>query len=347
MRGRFLRRVGCGLAVLVLFISGLFTALAWLLNSIINPTQAPGSFHPVLWLAAPLFLLLILIGIFTAVRIIRRAALPFGNLLDAAGRIADGDYAARVPEHGPREVRSLAGAFNSMAERLEVNDQERRRLLADVTHELRTPITVIQGNLEGMLDGIYPADPDHLQSLLDETHMLSYIIDDLRTLSLTEAGALQLQLETGDMADLVEDTVEAFRPLAQRRSVTLRADLPPDLPEVEVDPARIREVLANLLSNALRYTPPGGEVQLRVEVGAGQPTARRVRVSVQDSGSGIAPADLPHIFDRFYKSADSRGSGLGLAIAKSLVTAHGGEIEAESQPGKGTTITFTIPVKGS
>lgn len=340
MRGQFFRRIGCAFVILLIAAVGLFTALFWLVSSSINLVDLSENTRAVLRIALVVIMVTGLGGLFLAGRAIRRVAMPFGNLLDAAGRIADGDYSARVPVFGPGEVRGLAHAFNSMAERLEANDRQRRALLADVTHELRTPITVIQGNLEGMLDGIYPADPDHLQSLLDETHVLSRIIDDLRTLSLAEAGALRLQTETGDLAALVEETAAAFRPEAQRRSITLHTESQPNLPALDFDPTRVREVLANLLSNALRYTPPGGAVRVR---SAGDETA--LTVSVQDSGSGISADDLPHIFDRFYKSADSRGTGLGLAIAKSLVTAHGGEITAESQPGQGTKITVWLPVK--
>lgn len=335
MRGQFFRRIGCAFALMAFFSGGLIAVLYWVLN---------GNFHP-----APVFgnhltrLILIFFGmavLFLAGRAIRRMAIPIGDLLDAAGRIANGDYSVRVPERGTPEVRGLARAFNSMAERLQTNDRQRRALLADVSHELRTPLTIVQGNLEGMLDGVYPADQEHLQSLLEETHVLSHIIDDLRTLSLAEAGALKLQVESSDLAGLVEDTAAAFQAQARRSSITLETLAQPGLPELEIDPTRIRQVLTNLLVNALRYTPQGGKVQVRVEG-----DSRQIRVSVQDSGAGIAPADLPHIFDRFYKAADSRGSGLGLAIAKSLVAAHGGEISAASEPGKGATITFTIPAK--
>jgi signal transduction histidine kinase len=230
-----------------------------------------------------------------------------------------------------------------MAARLQAEDEQRRNLLADVTHELRTPITVIQGNLEGLLDGIYPPDQPHIASILDETRVLSRVIDDLRTLSSADSGALKLQLEPTDPGELIEETAASFGMQAQAAGVAVRAELEAGLPRLALDATRIREVLANLLTNALRYTPSGGEIVLRCGLGEGG--GDRLYVSVSDSGAGIAAEDLPHIFERFYKSDQSRGSGLGLAIARSLVEAHGGEISAHSQPGAGTTIRFTLPVR--
>jgi len=263
------------------------------------------------------------------------------NLLEASGKVAEGDFSARVEERGPSEVRALTRGFNSMAERLQTNDQQRRAMLADLSHELRTPITVIQGNVEGILDGLYPADELHLKSIMEETQILSRLVDDLRTLALAESGSLKLKREPTDLAELIRDTMAGFE--AQVREKDLQVDLVPDeMEEIEIDPLRIREVLMNLLSNAVRYTPNQGQIR----VGASESSTgeeRSVTVFVQDSGAGIEPADLPHIFDRFYKSSDSGGMGLGLSIAKYLVEAHGGKIWAESEVGKGTKISFTIP----
>src|SRR5207248_407815 len=192
-----------------------------------------------------------------------RTALPIADLMDAAQQIAQGDYSTRVAERGPGEVRQLAHAFNSMAARLQATDEQRRGLLADVTHELRTPLTVIQGNVEGLIDGVYPADEAHLTPILEETRLLSRLIDDLRTLSLAESGALQLHREPTDISTLVTETLAGFRPRADEAGVTLRAEMAPDLPALYVDPARIREVLVNLVANALRYTPRGGLVRVR------------------------------------------------------------------------------------
>jgi signal transduction histidine kinase len=300
-----------------------------------GPPTGPGSWRTGLIIAAAFALGILLIG----ARIVRRVSVPFGELLDASGRIAEGDYRARISEHGPREMRSVARAFNGMAARLEEHDEQRRLLLADVTHELRTPLTVIQGNLEGLIDGIYPRDDEHLAPILEETHVLSRLIDDLRTLSLVETGALQLKKEPVDLAALAGETVASFRAQADATGVVLAVEAAGTPAPLDVDPARIREVLTNLLVNALRYTPSGGCIRVQVRAEPGLPAA----IAVADTGRGIPPDELPHIFDRFYKSSDSRGTGLGLTIAKNLIVAHGGEIVAESPPGQGTTIRFTLP----
>jgi two-component system OmpR family sensor kinase/two-component system sensor histidine kinase BaeS len=319
---------------------GAFTGIAWLAGSALGVLQLqPGALA---W-AVPvgIFAITIVVGslVFTA-HAVRRATLPIGDLLEAAGRVAEGDYSARVDERGPREVRTLAHAFNSMAGRLQVADEQRRDLLADVTHELRTPLTVIQGNLEGLIDGVYPADEAHLKSILDETRVLSRLVDDLRTLALAESGALVLKKEPTDVAALVSEAVASFRAQADAAGVTLSADVGAETPTLEIDPARMREVLANLIANALHYTPRGGSIRVRGMMDGG---ANRVILSVGDTGAGIAPEDLPRIFDRFYRARNSLGMGLGLAIARNLVAAHGGEIVAESEPGKGTTIRFWLP----
>jgi signal transduction histidine kinase len=226
-----------------------------------------------------------------------------------------------------------------MTTRLQANEQQRRNLLADVTHELRTPLAVIRGNVEGMIDGVYPRDEERLGVILEEAAVMSRLLDDLRTLSLAEAGALRLYRESTDVAALVDEVVAAYAPRATEAGIDLAAEVVP-LPEIEVDPVRLRQVLENLIGNALRFTPRGGIV--RVEA---RPTASGIAVAVADSGPGIAAIDLPHIFDRFWKSADSGGSGLGLAIAKSLVDAHGGTVRAESVPGQGTTVRFSLPLR--
>jgi signal transduction histidine kinase len=237
-------------------------------------------------------------------------------------------------------VRSLARAFNNMASRLHDTDEKRRNLLADVTHELRTPLTVIRGNLEGILDGVYPADETTLRSLLDETNLLSRLVDDLRTLALAESGALQLRREACDISALAGETLAAFQSQAQTAGVELVLEAARDLPWLEVDSGRMRQVLSNLVSNALRYTPASGRVIVKCFVGEGG-----LVLEVKDDGPGIPVSDLPHIFERFYKSTDSGGMGLGLAIARYLVIAHGGSIEAQSAPGQGTTIHISLPLE--
>jgi two-component system sensor histidine kinase BaeS len=198
----------------------------------------------------------------------------------------------------------------------------------------------MQGNLEGMIDGVYAPDKERLKSLYDETQILSRLVDDLRTLSLAESGSLQLKREPTDLGLLIREVVTAFESQSHEKEIEIKLALG-DIAELEIDPQRIREVLSNLMGNALRYTPSQGVVKVGVtESGSG--LERSVLVYVQDSGSGIESADLSRIFDRFYKSSDSGGMGLGLSIAKYLVEAHGGKIWAESAAGQGTKISFTL-----
>ena len=318
--------------------AGFFVAVILLLLNALGLTSAP--VHPIEWVApAGGILLALMIGfVLLAGLNLRRVSAPLDDLLVASRRVAEGDYSVRVDPHGPREVRSLASAFNSMAEQLEAHDHQRRSMLADVTHELRTPLTVIQGNLEGMLDGLYPSNEARLRSILDETHILSRLTDDLRTLSLAESGSLQLKPEPTDLAALARDVIAAFRSQADSSDVRIELATPASEMVLNLDPERIRQVLGNLISNAIRYSPRDSSV--RIDLSRGEKVAR---VTVTDSGPGIAQADLPHVFDRYYKSADSRGMGLGLAIAKYIVEAHGGQIQAESQSGAGTKISFTLP----
>lgn len=317
-----------------------FSLLSWFVADLLGVVDiSPGG----LALAVPIAAAALVIVVFGAFRIgfmISRTVVPMGDLIEAANRVANGDYSARVIERGPREVSSLTHTFNIMAERLQTNDEMRRRLLADVTHELRTPLTVIQGNVEGLIDGVYPADEDHLRALLEETQVMSRLIQDLRILSLVESGSLQLQMEPVDVEDLLRGARAAFMTQANSAEVELAVEVGEDLPEGFADFERIRALVENLIANALRYTPPGGSIRLKAYSEAG-----RVAVEVSDTGRGISPEDLPHIFDRFYKSSDSRGMGLGLAIARGLIEAHGGEINAESELGKGTTVRFTLPAR--
>jgi signal transduction histidine kinase len=324
-RSRFVRRVGCLFATLLFLSSAGLVALASMVN------HRSGS------LVAAGMLALVFAGFFGAMR---RVGFPLGDIVGAADRVASGDLSARVRERGPASLRSVARAFNSMAARLQAQDRQRRDLMADIAHELRTPLTVMQGRLEGLLDGVYPRDDAGLAAVLEQTRTLGRLVEDLRTLAHAESGMLTLQKEPTDLAVLAQDVVNSFSGEADAGQVALRADSAAGLPLVDVDPLRIRQVLANLLSNALRHTPQGGSVAVSVE-----PAEGRIAVKVADTGAGIAPEELPKIFDRFYKGAASRGSGLGLTIARDLVGAHGGEIRADSRLGKGTTITVTLPAE--
>ena len=284
------------------------------------------------------FLLFGIIGIVGLLRTLRSSIRPINDLMDAAARVERGDFTARVRVRGPRDVRALVTSFNAMAERLQANELSRRNLLADVTHELRTPLTIVQGNLEGLLDGIYPRDDAHLAPILEETRVMARLIEDLRTLSLAESGALKLERESTDLSALAKDVAASFQSQADSAGVQLIVDTKDALMS-DVDPLRIRAVLNNLIGNALRYTPGGGTITV-----SASREGQRARVEVRDTGKGIAPDALPHIFDRFYKGRDSLGTGLGLAIAKQLVQAHGGEIHAESTLDVGTRIWFAVPI---
>jgi signal transduction histidine kinase len=332
MRGRFLARVAIFATLLVFIAVGGATLVFLLLASALGAAlPAPNG----ALLAALAILVALLLG-----ASIRRAAAPIGDLIEAAGKVEAGDYGARVPERGAREIRGLARAFNQMAERLEQDAVQRRRLLADVSHELRTPLSVIQGNLEALLDGVHPADHQHLSALLDSSHTLSRLVDDLRTLSLAEAGELRLHREPTDIAQLLREAIAGFQAAAESAKVTLELDAPDGLPSLEIDPTRTQQVVANLLGNALRHTPAGGRIVVR----ASRAGPSGVAVEVRDNGSGMTPDVAGRVFERFFRGPDSTGSGLGLPIARELVVGQGGEISAESQQGEGTTIRFTLPV---
>jgi signal transduction histidine kinase len=319
-------------AILMLSIlAGLAALLVWAFATLFGT----GGGTIVAGLVVLLALLLVARGV---VRGVRGSAEPIADLMAAASRVETGDYGARVREDGPRDLRRLARAFNAMSARLERDEAERRQLLADVSHELRTPLSVIQGNVEGILDGLYPPDRAHLEPILEETQLLERLVEDLRTLSLSETGALRLHREPTDLAELLGESVAAFRAKADAASVALSSSVDDDLPLLELDQSRLRQVIGNLLDNAVRLTPSGGSVRLRAATAQGG-----VVIEVQDTGPGIAADVLPRVFDRFYRSGERGGSGLGLPIARSLVEAHGGTIVASSEVGHGTTISIRLP----
>jgi len=326
----FVRRIGCFVVAAL--------AIAWLGGAVAGGLLARFGLLPVALLLAPLALGFVIVVVVISVGGMRRMTRPMDNLIDAATRIEAGDYSAQVPEQGPQDLRSVARAFNAMSARLKAIDEQRRSLLADIAHELRTPLSVIRGQTEAIADGMYPADAAHLSPILDATQTLDRLIEDLRTLVLTDAGNLVLHKEPADLAAVVRDAVEAFRAQAGSGGVGLTAEVADQPLVVEFDPARIRSVIGNLLSNALRHTRPGGSIRLDVK-----PANNHVLVTVADDGEGISPDLLPHVFDRFVKGASSPGSGLGLAIAQDIVTAHGGKLEIESRPGLGTTVLLTLP----
>lgn len=276
----------------------------------------------------------------------RRFSRPVGDLLGAAEQVATGDYAIDLDVRGPRELRLLTETFNEMAARLAANEQQRRRFLADITHELRNPLAVLQSEIEAQLDGVHPRDDHHVASLLDETRRLGHLVDDLHTLALAETGRLALQREAVAIGELVDEVIGRHEAQARPRHVTLGASIPPGLPMVWTDPARVRQVLDNLLANAIRHTPAGGDV--RVEVSALRQSvsanSSMLQCRVVDTGPGFRDEQLGHVFERFKRAGDSRGSGLGLSIARDLVTAHGGTIDAENDPHTGgASVTFSLP----
>jgi two-component system OmpR family sensor kinase/two-component system sensor histidine kinase BaeS len=336
VRVRFFRRFAWLIGALLLSALIGVAAVGWLAAANLGLVSAARGGSVALIVLAAGFLGGVA-AVVTLGRTLRRVGSPLAAVMDAANRVAAGDYSVRVGEYGPPPMVGLAHAFNTMTQRLQDHDRQRRELMADVAHELRTPLTVMQGKVEGLIDGVYPLDAAELKTVLEETHVLSRLVEDLRTLALSESGALQLQRESTDIVALAREAVRTLEPAASASGVTVGVD-GVDGATAEVDPVRIREVLINLLSNALRHTPAGGAVIVRIGS-----EANNVSVRVQDSGAGMSPGDLARAFDRFHKGADSRGSGLGLSIAKGLVVAHGGEISASSEPGRGTAVAFTVP----
>jgi signal transduction histidine kinase len=276
----------------------------------------------------------------------RRMSRPVGDLLGAAEQVATGDYGVDVEVRGPHELRLLTATFNEMAARLAANEEQRRRFLADITHELRNPLAVLQSEIEAQMDGVHPRDDQHVASLLEETRRLGHLVDDLHTLALAETGRLVLQQEAVALGALVDEVVGRHEAQAGQRGVALRASIAPELPKAWVDPARVRQVLDNLLANAIRHTPAGGEVSVDVSTlgGPGSGDGQMLRCRVTDAGAGFREDQLRQVFERFERASDSGGSGLGLSIARDLVRAHGGEIDASNDPTTGgASVSFTLP----
>jgi len=271
---------------------------------------------------------------------------PIRDLTSAIHSMAAGDFKQQVDIQSHDELGELAVAFNQMSVELDRLQTARRRMTADIAHDLRSPLTVIGGYVESMREGVLAPTAERLDAVHAEVRHLERLVDDLRTLSQAEAGELRLNREPLAPSLLLERMLQSYRPLAIRQSVSLRVEVQPDLPDANIDADRMAQVLGNLIANSLRYTPPQGEIVL----GARRSNASLV-LSVRDTGTGIAPDALPHVFDRFYRADAARSrtdeSGLGLAIARSIVEAHGGSISAESSPGLGTTITITLPISAT
>ena len=325
--------------IIVLLVVGGMALLAWLLNRWFGGDQQTAA---LVWLGGcSLALALPVLAIVLASRAFRGIAAPLADVMEAANSVAEGDLSVRVSERGGPEFRELAHSFNRMAEELQRSDQQRRTMMADVAHELRTPLHIIQGNLEGVVDGVYAPTPEHIEATLDETRLLARLVEDLRTLSLAEAGQLPMRWEHVDVVELLHDVATSFSGQAEAAGVTLAVELQgsPEELSLTADYGRLDQVMGNLVANALRHTPAGGAITLRAQAVNGG-----VTLAVSDTGRGIPPDELPHIFDRFWSrgNAGGTGGGLGLAIARSIVTAHGGSIHAESTVGLGTTVRVTF-----
>jgi len=290
--------------------------------------------------AAGAVLVAVILGVFLSRQFLR----PLAELTDAIGSIQQGKFDQRVPVRTKDELGELAQAFNQMGEELQRVNQLRRQMTADIAHDLRTPLTVISGYLEGLRDGSLKPTQARFDTLYQESQLLKRLIEDLRTLSLADAGELNLSLQVVEPAELLEQVKISFTPLAESQDVRLVTDADPILSPMQVDRDRVVQVLGNLVSNSLRFTPAGGRITLSAHRVDGM-----LELIVRDTGSGISPEHLQNIFARFYRVNESRyqnesESGLGLAIAKSIVSAHGGTIRAESIVGQGTTMRILLPV---
>ncbi|MGD8624290.1 MAG: ATP-binding protein [Anaerolineae bacterium] len=297
-----------------------------------------------LWWAG---LVAVAVALILGLLVARQLTAPLRALTEAARHLTRGEpgpvepgAVPQVQVSGGGEIGELGRAFNQMAHSLTQQERLRRNLMADIAHELRTPLSVIRSDLEALLDGVYEASPETLASLQEETLLLARLVDDLRALAQAEAGQLELDCRPVDLAELLRGVVAGFDYVAQAQGQSLELALPGELPDVPADPQRVRQIVANLVSNALRHIPESGRV---VASAAVQPQA--VQISVSDDGPGIPAREVDHVFDRFWRGSGARaeGSGLGLAIARELVRAHGGRIWVETEQGEGTTFSFTLP----
>jgi signal transduction histidine kinase len=320
-----------------LFFGGMAAILYWAF------TEYSGIRN--IWLlicAAPVAVLVL--SVFTIFTMYMRFGKPLGDIFNAIDSVAEGNLSVRVKENKSDMFSELIKRFNKMVDELERADKQRRNLTADIAHELRTPLHIIQGNLEGVIDGVYQPSPEHINNTLDETKLLARLVDDLQTLSLAETGQLPLHPTRFLLADLMQDLTSSFSAQTKAQGITLSSEMDDSAQELNADYDRLNQVLSNLISNALRHTPSGGKISLEAESISG--AERSVRIKVKDSGVGIAPEDLPFIFDRFWRGDKSRtnrsNSGLGLAISKQLILAHKGTIEVESEVGKGTMFVIEL-----
>ncbi len=286
----------------------------------------------------------ILIALLLAIVLSRTLTRPIRELTAAAQVTSQGSLPQQVPVRSRDELGQLATSFNRMSADLARSLNLRRQMTADIAHELRTPISIILGHAEAVHDGILPASTENFEIIREEAQRLEHLVDDLRTLSMADAGELKLSLRSYPPARLLQDVQKIFNHQARQKKITLAINAVPDLPEIDIDPERMKEVLGNIVDNALRYTPEHGRIELSART-----FDQRVEMRVKDSGPGVAPEELDRIFERFYRTETSRareegGSGLGFAIAKSLVEKHNGQIWAESKAAEGLTVVIQIPI---
>jgi signal transduction histidine kinase len=307
------------------------------------------SINRYLWIAGAIAAAAaLLLGILVTRQITR----PLKELSFGAEQIAIGNLRYRVKSRTRDELGQVAESFNEMAFKLDNSEQARKRLIGDVSHELKTPLTIIDGTVNGIIDGVLPVDEEHLNTIKEQTGLLNEIINDLRDLSMAEAGTLKLDLQTVNMVDLLMSKISQFEPEAKEKNIKIKFKSGGKIPEVKVDRRRIDQILSNLLSNALRHTSEGGQITMGTRYLAAEAgeTHDSLIVAVEDNGEGIPEEHLPHIFDRFYRIENARsrkggGTGLGLAIVNQMVQAHGGRVWVQSEVGKGSTFFFSIPVK--
>jgi signal transduction histidine kinase len=335
-RRRFVPRMAAlmlGMIFLTLAICVMTGTIYWMFAPNRNGRR-PRRFFP--FFAIVLLVMLFLVGT-RGFRSLRENALALDDVMRNVNRIAGGEYDVQTTERGWTETRELARSVDLLAARLRTAESRRIVLQADIAHELRTPLSVIQGTTEGMLDDVYPRDDEHLELVLRRSRMMAGLLEDFRTIATADAGALQLHRERIDLTRMLDEIASDFREEASRKPITVVRSGSPEI-EAELDPVRVAEVVDNLMKNAVRHTDAGGTIEL----GADTPP-RTVRIWVRDTGHGIPPDQLATVFDRYAKSADSGGSGLGLAIARRLVDAHGGTISVASELGVGTTFTIVLP----
>jgi signal transduction histidine kinase len=285
----------------------------------------------------------ILVSLVLGALLARSLTSPLHALAEATRRVAQGALGIQVPVRSNDEIGQLTGSFNRMSSDLEKSNRLRKQMTADIAHDLRNPLSILLGYTEALSDGKLSGTPEMYDTMHDSAGQLSRLVDDLRTLSLADAGELPIQPQQVEPLAMLERARQSYAAKAEAQGVSLQVQAAGDLPTVRVDPERMAQVFANLVSNALRYTPYGGLIELSAAVDGGDLLLR-----VRDTGTGIAPEDLPNVFNRFYRGDPSRqnngDAGLGLTIAKSLVTAQGGEISVESRPGEGATFTMRFPV---